>query len=189
MEKMNKNIQDYVKVYKNLLESDTCDLTVNHLETCEFEKHKFYNVNSGQFVYNEIEPSTHMGIVPLHDNIMQANRTAIIRYLTELNFKWCTSWEGFRSPKFNRYMPDTKMAEHCDHIHDLFDGNRKGIPILSIVGLLNNNFQGGDFVMFQDEKYKLTKGDIIIFPANFLYPHLVDTVTSGVRYSYASWVW
>jgi predicted 2-oxoglutarate/Fe(II)-dependent dioxygenase YbiX len=120
---------------------------------------------------------------------MLATRNAILMYLTELNFKWFNSWEGFRSPKFNKYMPGTKMTEHCDHISDLFDGTRKGIPILTAVGLLNDNFEGGDFVMFQNEKYELTKGDIILFPANFVYPHLVDTVTSGIRYSYASWVW
>ena len=81
------------------------------------------------------------------------------------------------------------MKEHCDHIHDLFDGNTRGVPILTIVCALNDNYQGGEFVLFQDEPYKLDKGDIIMFPSNFLYPHRVDTVTDGIRYSYASWVW
>ena len=40
------------------------------------------------------------------------------------------------------------MAEHCDHISSLFDGQIKGIPMLSVVGQLNDNFEGGEFVMF-----------------------------------------
>ena len=40
-----------------------------------------------------------------------------------------------------------------------------------------------------DEKYDLTKGDIIVFPSNFMYPHKVEPVTKGTRYSYISWIW
>ena len=59
------------------------------------------------------------------------------------------------------------MKEHYDHIHSLFDGTDKGIPILSIVGLLNDNFTGGGFCV-NGKDMKLKKGDIIIFPSNFL---------------------
>ena len=40
-----------------------------------------------------------------------------------------------------------------------------------------------------DEKIDLSKGDIIIFPSNFMYPHKVEPVTKGTRYSYISWIW
>ena len=81
------------------------------------------------------------------------------------------------------------MASHCDHIHSLFDGERKGIPILSVLGLLNDNFEGGDFIFFDDYKIKFNKGDIIIFPSIFLYPHRVAPVTKGTRDTFVSWVW
>ena len=35
----------------------------------------------------------------------------------------------------------------------------------------------------------LKKGDVIIFPSNFMYPHKVEPVTKGTRYYYISWVW
>ena len=38
------------------------------------------------------------------------------------------------------------MKEHQDHIHSIFDGNEKGIPILSIVGNLNDDFEGSEFI-------------------------------------------
>jgi len=81
------------------------------------------------------------------------------------------------------------MAEHCDHIQDMFDGERKGVPVLSIVGTLNDNYKGGEFIMFQDKKINLEKGDLLIFPSNFLYPHKVNEITKGIRYSYVSWTW
>jgi predicted 2-oxoglutarate/Fe(II)-dependent dioxygenase YbiX len=81
------------------------------------------------------------------------------------------------------------MKEHCDHIHSMFDGTRKGIPSLSILGSLNNDYEGGELVFWQDQKIELKAGSIMIFPSNFLYPHKVVEVTKGVRYSYVSWVW
>ena len=43
--------------------------------------------------------------------------------------------------------------------------------------------------MFTDTPVEIGKGDLLIFPSNFLYPHRVDPVTKGVRYSYVSWAW
>ena len=81
------------------------------------------------------------------------------------------------------------MAEHCDHIHSMFDGKTKGIPTLSVLGTLNDNYKGGDFIMFKKNKINLKQGDLLIFPSIFLYPHRVEPVLQGIRYSYISWVW
>tara|TARA_R100001086_G_scaffold168541_1_gene91612 strand:+ start:6935 stop:7177 length:243 start_codon:yes stop_codon:yes gene_type:complete len=78
------------------------------------------------------------------------------------------------------------MRKHYDHIHSIFDGSRKGIPCLSFIGILNNNFTGGDFII-RDKKIKTKTGDIIIFPSCFLYPHEVTEVKKGARYSFVSW--
>ena len=86
------------------------------------------------------------------------------------------------------YAENKKDALHADHIHSMFDGERKGIPILSVLGVLNDDYEGGEFVLI-DEKIDLSKGDIIIFPSNFMYPHKVEPVTKGTRYSYISWIW
>ena len=39
------------------------------------------------------------------------------------------------------------------------------------------------------EKIDTKKGDLVIFPSSFLYPHEICKVTKGSRYSYVSWVW
>ena len=81
------------------------------------------------------------------------------------------------------------MSKHCDHIHDVFDGERKGIPTISILGGLNNNYEGGEFIMFDDYEIKIKAGDLLLFPSVFLYPHKVEPVTKGERYSFVSWAW
>ena len=39
------------------------------------------------------------------------------------------------------------MRKHFDHIHSIFDGQYKGIPVLSFIGILNNNYLGGELVI------------------------------------------
>lgn len=53
---------------------------------------------------------------------------------------------------------------------------------------LNDDYEGGEFAFFNRELvYKLKKGDALMFPSNFMYPHEVMPVTSGTRYSIVTW--
>ena len=110
--------------------------------------------------------------------------------LEDFKNPYFNGWQGFTHIRFNRYHPDRLMALHCDHIHDMFDGQRKGIPTLSVLGSLNNDYEGGEFLMFDEEKeFKIKAGEIMVFPSLFLYPHRVAPVTKGVRDTFVSWVW
>jgi len=64
---------------------------------------------------------------------------------------------------------------------------------LSIIINLNNDYEGGDLI-FCDQKekeikrLKLGKGSIVFFPSNFMYPHSIEPITKGIRYSIVSWL-
>ena len=120
---------------------------------------------------------------------MQRIWDAYQRYLTDLNFPWFGSWQGYTEVRFNRYNEDRLMALHCDHIHSLFDGERKGIPTMTCLTILNDEYEGGEFIMFDDLEIKLKAGDLLIFPATFLYPHKINPVKTGTRHTFVSWVW
>ena len=54
---------------------------------------------------------------------------------------------------------------------------------------LNDGYEGGELAFFDGElKYKLKKGDMMIFPSSFTYPHQVLPVISGTRYSIITWL-
>ena len=110
------------------------------------------------------------------------------QYVKDLNMPWFSEYQGYSHVRFNKYEESKEMALHCDHIHSMFDGERKGVPILSVLGLLNDDFEGGEFFMI-DKQREFSKGDILIFPSNFIYPHVVKPVTKGIRYSFISWIW
>ena len=92
----------------------------------------------------------------------------------------------FCGVRFNKYSVGEGIKEHVDHIHSLFDGERKGIPIISIVGTLNDDYEGGEFLI-NDEVIDFKQGDMLIFPSCFLYPHMVKPVIKGTRYSWVLW--
>jgi hypothetical protein len=188
---MPTNIIDYVKVYNNFIDLDLCDSIVNSLDLCAWEEHTFYDPSNGVHS-KEKELSVTYDVIPQFFELQKTFRLAISQYITK-DFSncapWFNGWEGFTHLRFNKYNVDTKMALHCDHVKSIFDGNRKGIPILSVVAGLNNNYTGGDFIMWNLEKIQIPKGSIMIFPSNFMYPHCVSEVTSGTRYTCVSWVW
>ena len=62
---------------------------------------------------------------------------------------------------------------------------------LSVSVCLNNTFTGGEFVFdLPDGKYVLpqNEGDAVVFPSNFMFPHQVNKITSGIRYALIGWV-
>ncbi len=64
---------------------------------------------------------------------------------------------------------------------------------LSIIMNLNDKYEGGDLI-FADQKeneikrLKLGKGSIVFFPSNFMYPHGIQPITKGTRYSIVAWL-
>jgi len=64
---------------------------------------------------------------------------------------------------------------------------------LSVIINLNDEYKGGDLV-FTDQKkkevkrLKLSKGTIVFFPSNFMYPHKIEPITKGIRYSIVAWI-
>lgn len=191
---MKKNLSDFVILNKSVISNELCDLTVQELETSsDWKRHVFKDYVDGQSfeIISDHDPIQHTGnlttsvISPLMDIYWKT----IYKYIVEdIKYDWFTSWQGFDPLKFLQYTPNTEMRNHCDHIHSMFDGQKKGVPILTVIAQLNNDFTGGEFNMFDNEHIGLEKGDILIFPSSFMFPHVVQKITEGVRYSATSWV-
>jgi len=52
---------------------------------------------------------------------------------------------------------------------------------------LNNDYDGGEFQV-SNSLFSPSKGSSIIFPSNFMYPHSVDKITKGTRWSIVTWL-
>jgi len=85
-----------------------------------------------------------------------------------------------------KYDVGGKYQIHTDH--HTYDSRH-----LSIIINLNDDYEGGDLI-FTDQKekeikrLKLDKGSIVFFPSNFMYPHSIEPITKGTRYSIVAWL-
>lgn len=187
---MSYNIKDYVGFYNNFIDQETLKNLVDQLKDLDWQTHTFYQASTKQNISYDKELS-----VAYTDHIPEAKELqdriwfVIQQYIKDHSFKWFDGWNGYTKVRFNRYDTGTQMKLHCDHIHSMFDGSIKGIPVLSILGALNDDYEGGDLVFWESEKINLKAGEVMIFPSNFMYPHRVDEVIKGTRYSFVSWVW
>jgi Rps23 Pro-64 3,4-dihydroxylase Tpa1-like proline 4-hydroxylase len=60
---------------------------------------------------------------------------------------------------------------------------------LTVSICLNEDYEGGDFTFFKETKiYKLKKGDVLVFPSSFMFPHGVQKITKGTRYQLLTWL-
>jgi predicted 2-oxoglutarate/Fe(II)-dependent dioxygenase YbiX len=182
---MNTNLQDYVAIY-NINDLSLCKKIVSKIETGGWQKHTYHDPISNKFNSYEDDLDISYQDEDTRKAVEFFIGKAVSEYLQNappISFQL----QELADVRFNKYNVGTNMKFHHDHIHTLFDGEKKGVPILTVLGLLNDDFEGGDFLMFDCKKVNLSVGDIIVFPSNFLYPHAVTTVTKGTRYSFVSW--
>ena len=190
---MKKNLSDFVVLNKGAISSELCDLTMQELSaSTQWRQHVFNRYENGQIieVTSDTDPMQHSANLPtVMPLLMEAYWKVIHKYIaTDTGYSWFPSWQGFDPLKFLQYTPNTEMRKHCDHIHSMFDGQKKGVPILTVIAQLNDDFEGGEFVLFDDERVDFAKGDILVFPSSFMFPHTVEKVTKGSRYSASTWV-
>ena len=78
------------------------------------------------------------------------------------------------------------MSEHVDNIHHSHK-QEYGFPQGSLLYFLNDDYEGGEIVI-ADIMYKPKKNSAILFPSCFMFPHYVNKVEKGVRYSTITWL-
>tara|TARA_R110000796_G_scaffold60057_1_gene138618 strand:- start:929 stop:1489 length:561 start_codon:yes stop_codon:yes gene_type:complete len=186
---MNRNIEHYCLTIKKAVDKQTCDETIKFLKKSKYEKHLFYSNTDG---YKKLSGEKELDVTydkaPTYEKLMKSVYDCLHKYIEHIKPNYLNGWKGYSEIRFNRYKKEQKMHEHVDFIETLFDDQR-GIPKLSIVGNLNENYSGGEFIMFKDKHIEMFTGDVIIFPSTFMYPHKVNEIKKGTRYSFVSWAW
>ena len=185
-------LDDYIIVKKSAIPADICDDIISNIENNDsWSKHSWYN-NLEDTIHSE--DTQELSVLDITNQMQELLNPFMMQsfkeYVDKVKYKnWSELVYQFSTIRFNRYEKGQLMREHHDHIYSLFDGDKKGIPILSIIINFNEGYDGADLVFWDDYVLPLGKGDILMFPSLFLYPHKVTEMKSGVRYSGVSWAW
>ena len=197
MNKPDTKLDECIFIAEKIIPADLCDAIVKDIETRPWKPHTWYNEvtdshSSKQTMELDVQNTTPELQRVLANFVVEAGKI----YNKNYSYPYADQpdrsgqfMSQFSPVRFNRYAPGQIMRQHHDHIHSLFDGKIKGVPVLTFILNFNDDYEGANLYFWEDTTVKLGKGDIIMFPSNWLFPHGVDEATKGVRYSGSVWAW
>jgi predicted 2-oxoglutarate/Fe(II)-dependent dioxygenase YbiX len=181
-------LEDYIYIVKNALTNPLCDAILEEFKnSSEWED----TVIDGGKINKEVRNC--QTIVISYPHVIQKNNK-IRHKLDNAIFDGASKCIQEYKAKFPRceieedsgyeLLKYFKGCFYTEHV-DSFKARPRAVSCSLI---LNDDFEGGEFAFFNRElKYKLEKGDALMFPSNFMYPHEVMPVTNGTRYSIVTW--
>ena len=196
--KFDSELKDFILLQKSAIPKDICKYTIENLNYGEWYKHWWHHNTSLKRSEDVNDNSTELDIQNTTDELQNLLTPYIVEsakiYSSKVSFLHNqktvgTSLNNLSLLRFNRYSPGQLMKCHVDHIRTLWEYKNAGIPILSVIINLNDEYDGGKIVFWDDYSFELGTGDILMWPSLFLYPHRVDKIKSGERYSAVSWLW
>ena len=188
-------IKNYIMTVDNFLPYESLSSLIQwaNKKNNKFEKAEIFLNNQKSELREDIRKVDNFGF-----DINSKSKTEIhwncylTYYFTNLfehyqkHFKVKASLSGLTDITFLRYQNGGHYKTHSDHCTN-------APRTLSIIYLLNNDYEGGELIFElpdgKDEILKIEKkpNRVVIWPSNFLYPHQVTPVTKGLRYSIVSW--
>jgi predicted 2-oxoglutarate/Fe(II)-dependent dioxygenase YbiX len=174
------SLLDYVQFLPKEIPADFCDEILRNVE----ERNKWLEatIMSGE-VYKEIRDVNLVGLRewPELDQQMYEILNGLLINYAEIHPDIVVSKdEGYT---ILRYSPGQYYRKHTDH------GTTIPRALSCVIGLTDKgDYKGGKFSMWDGAmEYKLGKGDVLLFPANYLYPHEVTKIKWGTRYTIVTW--
>ena len=190
---MFERTKDYIYVEKGIIPRAVCERVVGEIGKRDWRPHAWHHYGSGT---TASEATMELDVQEVTPDLQNLLGPYLIKAISAYSARFAFPSERTRqimsrisTIRFNRYSPGQIMRQHQDHIHSLFDGKEKGIPVLSLVGNLNDDYDGANLYFWDDYIVPLGAGDIVLFPSLFMYPHGVTEATRGKRYSFVSWTW
>jgi predicted 2-oxoglutarate/Fe(II)-dependent dioxygenase YbiX len=182
----NSKLKDFIYIEKSAIFEEICDSVIDYIKNQPWEVHSWYSqFANSTHSYKTKEPCVTINLSEDLKNVMYSCVNKSLKNFVSMGHKPQINF--LSDIRFNRYQKGQLMRKHCDHIHHMFDGDVRGIPTLSVIINLNDDYEGGELIFWDDYKVDLGKGDIIIFPSLFLFPHRVEEVKANTRYSAVIW--
>lgn len=181
-------LDEYIKIFYNVIPNDTCDLILNEYVSCnDWTESRTGDGNVNKNIRNcDIISISQANIINKNPETRQqidhllfsASGEALKRYIELIPMCEVNTDSGY---DLLRYTEGGYYSLHTDSFKD--------IPrSVSCSFNLNDDYEGGEFAFF-DKEYviRAPKGSAIVFPSNFMYPHEIMEVKRGSRYSIVTW--
>ena len=183
----NLQLKNFIHIERGLIPKDTCSLVIDSIKNESWRSHLWSTDGTDRFKHPTKELDV-LEATPSLEDILNPLISLSVKYYNDfIGSEKVSQVTCFSPVRFNRYQKGQTMRIHCDHIKTLFEGEVKGIPVLSIIINFNHDYKGGDLIFWDDYKVDLGEGDVVVFPSLFLFPHRIEEVTENIRYSGVAW--
>lgn len=182
-----KELKDYIVVVPDVVPAELCDAVLAEYKGCDnwivatIKNGENLNVRNCQTIgisFSGIIEKNKELRQKLDQELFGCAANAIKEY--KKHFVNC-SIEQDSGYNLLKYEVGNFYTTHTDSFKDM-------PRAVSCSFALNDDYEGGEFAFFNREVvYNLKKGDALMFPSNFMYPHEIMPVTSGTRYSIVTW--
>ena len=164
-----------IEKFKNIMDVKTCDLLINHFEDNLHNSIDFTHSDKQNVICKEImlQPHTELD-------------TMIFKPIEKVLGKYSEMYPHFRVRSDTGYQLRKitgNTRAHVDKNPEIEDNRNVSV----IIGL-NSDYEKGEFHFpFQDYTKTVKRGEAIVFPVYFMYPHYVDEPI-GNRYTINTWM-
>ena len=202
------NIRDFVKYYDNVAKEHVLKNFLNYAKNTsydvanvganlkgeELKKIRNTEINNMENIArlasapDQLEMSKNQNLTGIHwNNVIQNIITLTnLKYVSDLKLPHNPVSE-IENTTLLKYQPGGHYILHVDYA-------TKFKRCLSFIMFCNDDFEGGNLV-FSDPDHtndnfiiKPKRNRVVMFPSNFLYPHKVEEITKGERYTIVSWL-
>ena len=185
------NLEHFIHVESNVISNNFCKQiieeyddpddwkpgTINDYEVNEYRKCEVVYLSNDETKKRNLK--TRNKIDEKLFNIITTNLQKYLNKYDSLGYVQVTEDTGYMLLK---YKTGDYVKKHVDTSSDQH-------RTLSCSLILNDDYEGGEITFLDGEiKPRLKKGDLIIFPSSFTYPHQVLPIVSGTRYSIITWI-
>ena len=180
------NLKDYIVVLKNIVPDELCDAILAEYKNAD----DWVKAHTGSGVQTKIrscdtielsQPSVIQDSeerVRLDAEVFKCAAKCIEEYNKRFDLAHVQEDTGYELLRYN------KGEFYTQHVDSFLQAPR----LVSCSFHLNDDYEGGEFGFFDREmKIKAGKGDVVMFPSTFMYPHEIMPVTEGTRYSIITW--
>jgi hypothetical protein len=188
-------LKDYVKSYNDVLPLKSLSSLIQWLNTQNFSPAAVLDPNEeNNSIVNTNIRKTEILVL---DSRLAPSMT---------NVHWCNVFVSLFKRNINRYYDELKIRDRILELttinvlkyqntgfYDFHTDHCALAPrTLSCIYLLNNDYEGGELTFANPDlsdqfKIKVEANKMLIWPSNFLYPHKVNPVKKGIRYSMVCW--
>lgn len=180
-------LEDYIVTFDDIISDELCDSILKEYKDTEWNPtlvgqgvvdKQIRNVDSIGLSFNHVINVNPEKRKEIDDKLFECASLAIRKYnelFPEARIEQDNGYELLRYKKGQFY------TEHTD--------SYKAQPrSVSCSFALNDDYEGGEWGFFDNKiKIKPKKGSVVMFPSSFTYPHQINTVTEGTRYSIITW--